>query len=308
MKDHKIFVAGSTGLVGSSLARTLTHQGFQNLLTPTRKDLDLTNRKEVFEWFHANKPDVVFLAAARVGGIGANSTYPAEFISENLQIQVNTLDAAAHTRTSKLLFLGSSCIYPANAPQPMKEEYLLTGALEQTNHAYAMAKLAGIEQVKSIREQYGLPYISVLPTNLYGPNDNFDLNTSHVIPAMIQKFHNAKVNGESTVELWGDGSPLREFMYVDDLADACVFLLDKYDKPEPINIGTGEEVSIQQLASLIQDTVGFKGEIIWNTDKPNGVKRKLLDNSLLQNLGFTPSTKLKEGLSKTYSWFSSQQT
>jgi GDP-L-fucose synthase len=190
----------------------------------------------------------------------------------------------------------------------MKEEYLLTGALEQTNHAYAMAKLAGIEQVKSIREQYGLQYISVLPTNLYGPNDNFDLNTSHVIPAMIQKFHDAKVNGESTVELWGDGSPLREFMYVDDLAEACIYLLDKYDSPEPINIGTGEEVSIQHLASLIQDTVGFKGEVIWNTDKPNGVKRKLLDNSLLQNLGFTPSTKLKDGLSRTYAWFSSQQT
>jgi GDP-L-fucose synthase len=221
---------------------------------------------------------------------------------------VNTLDAAAHYRTSKLLFLGSSCIYPAKAPQPMKEEYLLTGALEQTNHAYAMAKLAGIEQVKSIREQYGLPYISVLPTNLYGPNDNFDLNTSHVIPAMIRKFYDAKVNGESTVELWGDGSPLREFMYVDDLSEACIFLLDKYDSSEPINIGTGEEVSIQQLASLIQDTVGFKGEVIWNTDKPNGVKRKLLDNSLLQNLGFTPSTKLKDGLSRTYAWFSSQQT
>ncbi|MFZ9309151.1 MAG: GDP-L-fucose synthase family protein [Candidatus Nanopelagicales bacterium] len=308
MKDQKIFVAGSTGLVGSALVRTLAHQGFQNLLTPTRKDLDLTNRREVFEWFNVNKPDVVFLAAARVGGIGANSTYPAEFISENLQIQVNTLDAAAHTRTSKLLFLGSSCIYPANAPQPMKEEYLLTGALEQTNHAYAMAKLAGIEQVKSIREQYGLPYISVLPTNLYGPNDNFDLNTSHVIPAMVHKFHNAKVNGESTVELWGDGSPLREFMYVDDLAEACIFLLDKYNSSEPINIGTGEEVSIQHLASLIQDTIGFKGEVIWNTDKPNGVKRKLLDNSLLQNLGFTPLTKLKDGLLKTYSWFSSQQT
>ena len=308
MKDQKIFVAGSTGLVGSSLVRTLAHQGFQNLLTPTRKELDLTNRREVFEWFNVNKPDVVFLAAARVGGIGANSTYPAEFISENLQIQVNTLDAAAHTRTSKLLFLGSSCIYPANAPQPMKEEYLLTGALEETNHAYAMAKLAGIEQVKSIREQYGLPYISVLPTNLYGPNDNFDLNTSHVIPAMIQKFHNAKVNGESTVELWGDGSPLREFMYVDDLAEACIFLLDKYNSSEPINIGTGEEISIQHLASLIQDTIEFKGEVIWNTDKPNGVKRKLLDNSLLQNLGFTPLTKLKDGLLKTYSWFSSQQT
>jgi GDP-L-fucose synthase len=308
VKDQKIFVAGSTGLVGSSLVRTLSHQGFQNLLTPRRQELDLTNRAEVFDWFNANKPDVVFLAAARVGGIGANSTYPAEFISENLQIQVNTLDASAHYRTSKLLFLGSSCIYPANAPQPMKEEYLLTGALEQTNHAYAMAKLAGIEQVKSIREQYGLPYISVLPTNLYGPNDNFDLNTSHVIPAMIRKFHGAKVNGESTVELWGDGSPLREFMYVDDLAEACIYLLDKYDSPEPINIGTGEEVSIQHLASLIQDTVGFKGEVIWNTDKPNGVKRKLLDNSLLQNLGFTPSTKLKDGLSRTYAWFSSQQT
>jgi GDP-L-fucose synthase len=306
VKNQKVFVAGSTGLVGSALVKALQSQGFENILTPKRNELDLTNRSQVFDWFSKHEPAIVLLAAARVGGIGANSTYPAEFISENLQIQVNTLDAAVTHNTQKLLFLGSSCIYPADAPQPMKESYLLTGALEQTNHAYAMAKLAGIEQVKSIREQYGLPYISVLPTNLYGPNDNFDLNTSHVIPAMIRKFNDAKVNGESTVELWGDGTPLREFMYVDDLAEACIFLLDKYNNPEPINIGTGEEISIQQLASLIQDTVVFQGEIVWNTEMPNGVKRKLLDIEKLNNLGFNATTKLQDGLVNTYSWFNSQ--
>ena len=306
MKNQKVFVAGSSGLVGSALVRALQSQGFENILTPKRNELDLTSRSQVFDWFSKNTPDIVLLAAARVGGIGANSTYPAEFISENLQIQVNTLDAAVTHNTQKLLFLGSSCIYPADAPQPMKESYLLTGALEQTNHAYAMAKLAGIEQIKAIREQYGLPYISVLPTNLYGPNDNFDLNTSHVIPAMIRKFHDAKINNSSSVELWGDGSPLREFMYVDDLADACLFLLEHYDSSEPINIGTGEEVSIKELANTIQSIVGYQSEVIWNTDKPNGVKRKLLDISKLQSLRFTLETKLVPGLEKTYDWFNSQ--
>lgn len=306
MKNQKVFVAGSSGLVGSALVRALQSQGFENVLTPNRNELDLTNRSQVFDWFSRNTPDIVLLAAARVGGIGANSTYPAEFISENLQIQVNTLDAAVTHNTQKLLFLGSSCIYPANAPQPMKESYLLTGPLEQTNHAYAMAKLAGIEQVRAIREQYGLPYISVLPTNLYGPNDNFDPNTSHVIPAMIRKFHDAKINNSSSVELWGDGSPLREFMYVDDLADACLFLLEHYDISDPINIGSGEEVSIMELAQTIQSIVGYQGEVTWNTDKPNGVKRKLLDISRLQSLSFTFKTKLVPGLEKTYDWFSSQ--
>jgi len=305
-KDQKVFVAGSAGLVGSALTRALQSQGFENILTPKRNELDLTNRSQVFDWFSKNTPDIVLLAAARVGGIGANSTYPAEFISENLQIQVNTLDAAVTHNTQKLLFLGSSCIYPADAPQPMKESYLLTGALEQTNHAYAMAKLAGIGQVKAIREQYGLPYISVLPTNLYGPNDNFDLNTSHVIPAMIRKFHDAKINNSPSVELWGDGSPLREFMYVDDLADACLFLLEKYDSPDPINIGTGEEVSIKELAHIIQEIVGYEGETHWNGDKPNGVKRKLLDISQLQELGFRAKSSLHEGLASTYLSFSSQ--
>ncbi len=305
-KDQKVFVAGSAGLVGSALTRALQSQGFENILTPKRNELDLTNRSQVFDWFSKNTPDIVLLAAARVGGIGANSTYPAEFISENLQIQVNTLDAAVTHNTQKLLFLGSSCIYPADAPQPMKESYLLTGALEQTNHAYAMAKLAGIGQVKAIREQYGLPYISVLPTNLYGPNDNFDLNTSHVIPAMIRKFHDAKINNSPSVELWGDGSPLREFMYVDDLADACLFLLEKYDSPNPINIGTGEEVSIKELAHIIQAIVGYEGETHWNGDKPNGVKRKLLDISQLQELGFRAKSSLHEGLASTYLSFSSQ--
>lgn len=306
MNNKKVFVAGSSGLVGSALVRALQSQGFEKILTPKRQELDLTNRSQVFDWFSRNTPDIVLLAAARVGGIGANSTYPAEFISENLQIQVNTLDAAVKYRTEKLLFLGSSCIYPADAPQPMKEQYLLTGALEQTNHAYAMAKLAGIEQVKAIREQYGLPYISVLPTNLYGPHDNFDPNTSHVIPAMIRKFHDAKINNVPSVELWGDGTPLREFMYVDDLADACLFLLDKYDSPDPINIGTGEEISIEELARKIQNEVGYLGEVTWNTSKPNGVKRKLLDISQLHELGFRAKTHLSAGITSTYSWFISQ--
>lgn len=304
-KDQKVFVAGSTGLVGSALVRALKSGGYTNLFTPNRNDLDLTNRSQVFEWFETNQPEVVYLAAARVGGIGANSTYPAEFISENLQIQVNTLDAAAKYRTEKLLFLGSSCIYPADAPQPMKEEYLLTGPLEPTNHAYAIAKLAGIEQVRAIREQYGLRWISVLPTNLYGTNDNFDPNTSHVIPAMIRKFHNAKINNDESVELWGDGTPLREFMFVDDLANACLYLLEIYDSQTPINIGTGTEISIKNLAELIQNIVGFEGNIVWNNDKPNGVKRKLLDISKLQSLGFTANTSLRTGLTQTYKWFSS---
>lgn len=306
MNNKKVFVAGSSGLVGSALVRALQSQGFEKILTPKRQELDLTNRSQVFDWFSRNTPDIVLLAAARVGGIGANSTYPAEFISENLQIQVNTLDAAVKYRTEKLLFLGSSCIYPADAPQPMKEQYLLTGALEQTNHAYAMAKLAGIEQVKAIREQYGLPYISVLPTNLYGPHDNFDPNTSHVIPAMIRKFHDAKINNVPSVELWGDGTPLREFMYVDDLADACLFLLDKYDSPDPINIGTGEEISIEELARKIQNEVGYLGEVTWNTSKPNGVKRKLLDISQLHESGFRAKTHLSAGITSTHSWFISQ--
>ena len=306
MKNQKIFVAGSTGLVGSALVKALQSQGFENILTPKRNELDLTNRSQVFDWFSKHEPAIVLLAAARVGGIGANSTYPAEFISENLQIQVNTLDAAVTHNTQKLLFLGSSCIYPADAPQPMKESYLLTGALEQTNHAYAMAKLAGIEQIKAIREQYGLPYISVLPTNLYGPNDNFDLNTSHVIPALIRKFHDAKKDNSPNVELWGDGTPLREFMYVDDLADACLLLLEHYDSSEPINIGTGEEISIKELANTIKSIVGYQGEVTWNTDKPNGVKRKLLDISRLQSLSFTLKTELIPGLEKTYDWFNSQ--
>lgn len=305
-KDQKVFVAGSSGLVGSALVRALQNRGFTHVLTPPRNELDLRNRSQVFDWFSRNTPDIVLLAAARVGGIGANSTYPAEFISENLQIQVNTLDAAVTHNTQKLLFLGSSCIYPADAPQPMKESYLLTGALEQTNHAYAMAKLAGIEQVKAIREQYGLSYISVLPTNLYGPNDNFDLNTSHVIPAMIRKFHDAKINNSPSVELWGDGSPLREFMYVDDLADACLFLLEKYDSPDPINIGTGEEVSIKDLANTIKELVGFQGSITWNNEKPNGVKRKLLDCGRINDLGWNHKFGIEGGLQKTINTLLSQ--
>jgi GDP-L-fucose synthase len=305
-RSAKVFVAGSRGLVGSALVRMLKREGFTNLLTPTRSELDLTNREEVLNWFTTNKPDIVIDAAAKVGGIHANNTYPAEFISMNLQIQVNLLDAAVASKVSNFLFLGSSCIYPKFAEQPIKEESLLTGHLEPTNAAYAIAKIAGITQVQSIRQQYALPYISAMPTNLYGPGDNFDLENSHVLPAMIRKFHEAKVGGAIAVTLWGSGSPMREFLHVDDLAAACLHLLENYDDPSPINVGTGTDLTIRELAELVRAVVGFEGEIIWDTSKPDGTPKKQLDISRITALGWSPSISLRDGVAATYKWYSEQ--
>ncbi len=305
-RSAKVFVAGSRGLVGSALVRMLKREGFTNILTPARSELDLTNREEVLNWFTTNKPDVVIDAAAKVGGIHANNTYPAEFISMNLQIQVNLLDAAVASKVSNFLFLGSSCIYPKFAEQPIKEESLLTGHLEPTNAAYAIAKIAGITQVQSIRQQYALPYISAMPTNLYGPGDNFDLENSHVLPAMIRKFHEAKATGAIAVTLWGSGSPMREFLHVDDLAAACLHLLENYNDPMPINVGTGTDLTIRELAELVQVVVGFEGEIVWDTSKPDGTPKKQLDISRITRLGWSPSISLRDGIASTYKWYLEQ--
>lgn len=302
-RDLRVYVAGSTGLVGSALVRHLTAAGFKNILTTRRNELDLLDRSAVLSWFAANKPQVVIDSAAKVGGIHANNTYPAEFISQNLQIQVNLMDAAVENGVAHFLFLGSSCIYPKFAAQPINEDSLLTGHLEPTNAAYAVAKIAGITQIQSIRQQYSLPYISAMPTNLYGLGDNFDLNNSHVLPAMIRKFHEAKVNGSATVGLWGSGSPLREFLHVDDLAAACLHLLENYDDPAPINVGTGEDLSIRALAEMVRDVVGFEGEILWDASKPDGTPRKLLDVSRIKSLGWEPKIQLCDGIAATYAWY-----
>lgn len=301
--NRPIFVAGSTGLVGSAVTRLLMKMGFNRVLSPSRCDLDLMHRDQVFAWMRANRPSYVVDAAAKVGGIHANNTYPAEFISQNLQIQVNLLDAAVDAGVQKFLFLGSSCIYPKFAEQPIREDSLLTGHLEPTNFAYAIAKIAGISQVQAIRQQYDLPYISAMPTNLYGPGDNFDLNNSHVLPAMIRKFHEAKVDGAAEVFLWGTGSPLREFLHVDDLAAACLHLLEHYDDPAPINVGTGTDLSIRDLAEMVRSVVGFDGEIVWDSSKPDGTPRKLLDVSRIKALGWEPKISLREGIASTYEWY-----
>lgn len=305
-KSSKIYIAGHKGLVGSALLRKLQGLGYSNLVHRTGAELDLRNQQAVETFFAAEKPDYVFLAAAKVGGIYANNTYPAEFIYDNLAIQTNIIHVSYRHGVRKLLFLGSSCIYPKFAPQPMKEEYLLTGELEPTNEPYAIAKIAGIKMCQAYNRQYGTNFISVMPTNLYGPNDNYDLETSHVLPALIRKFHEARVNGQPEVEIWGTGNPRREFLFVDDLADACVFLMNKYNYKDTapfINIGTGTDVTITELAGLIKEVTGFIGNLRFDPTKPDGTPRKLLDISRLEALGWRAGTGLREGLKISYAWY-----
>ena len=302
-KSSKIYIAGHRGLVGSALVRNLESKGFTNIIKRTSKELDLRNQQAVQEFFKQERPEYVILAAAKVGGIHANNTYPAEFIYDNLMIQNNVIKAAHDFKVKKLLFLGSTCIYPKLAQQPIKEEYLLTGALEETNEAYAVAKIAGLEMCKFFKRQYGDNFISCMPTNLYGPNDNFDLQSSHVLPALIRKFHEAKVNHQPTVEVWGTGTPLREFIYVDDMADACIFLMENYDGEQHVNIGTGEEVSIRQLAETVKEVVGFEGELIFNTNMPDGTPRKLTTVDKLHALGWKHKVSLKDGIQLAYDWY-----
>ena len=310
LKSSRIYVAGHRGLVGSAIVRRLQSEGYSDIITRTHSELDLAGQSEVEEFFKKERPEYVFLAAAKVGGIIANNTYPAEFIYTNLMIQTCILHAAYLSGVKKLIFLGSSCIYPKFAPQPMKEEYLLTGELEPTNEPYAVAKIAGIKMCQAYNRQYGTNFISVMPTNLYGPDDNFDLESSHVLPAMIRKFHEAKdVKPKlQPVVLWGTGSPRREFLYVDDLADACLFLMENYDvKPGIdlglINIGTGKDITIKELAEMIKETVGFKGSITWDTTRPDGTPQKLLDVTKLKSLGWNSKTTLKQGIKQTYDWY-----
>ncbi len=302
-KDAKIYVAGHRGLVGSAIVRNLKSKGYTNIIGRTHSELDLTDQTAVRAFFETEQPEYVVLAAAKVGGINANNQSPADFAYINMQIQCNVIKCAHDFKVKKLLFLGSTCIYPRMAPQPIPEDALLTGPLEKTNEAYAIAKISGLEMCKFFKMQYGDDFISCMPTNLYGPHDNYDLNNSHVMPAMIRKFHEAKVNNAEYVELWGTGSPLREFLYVDDMADACVFLLENYSGLSHVNIGTGEEVSIKELANTVQETVGFAGKIKWNTEMPDGTPRKLTDVSLLHSLGWTHKTGLKEGVKLAYDWF-----
>ncbi len=302
-KTDKIYVAGHRGLVGSAIVRSLKRQGYENVIGRTHKELDLTNQADVREFFEQEKPDVVVLAAAKVGGINANNTTPAEFAYENMQIQCNVIKCCHDFKVKKLLFLGSTCIYPRMAPQPIPEDALLTGPLETTNEAYAIAKISGLEMCKFYKREYGDDFISCMPTNLYGPYDNYDLSGSHVLPAMIRKFHEAKMSGAKTVELWGTGSPLREFLYVDDMADACVFLLENYSGEQHVNIGTGIELTIKELAEKVKATVGFEGEIVWNSSMPDGTPRKLTDVTKLHNLGFRHKVELDEGIKLAYEWF-----
>jgi GDP-L-fucose synthase len=302
-KNSKIFVAGHRGMVGSAILRQLQQEGFASLIIRTSAELDLRNQQVVNDFFAYEKPEYVFLAAAKVGGIIANNIYRAEFLYDNLLIESNIIHAAHVNGVKKLLFLGSSCIYPKLAPQPLKEEYLLTGLLESTNEPYAIAKITGIKLCEAYRDQYGCNFISAMPTNLYGPGDNYHLQNSHVIPALIRKFHEARQNKAAFVEIWGTGSPLREFMYADDVAGACVFLMKQYDDKLFVNIGTGEEVTIKDLALLVKEVVGFEGDIQFDTSKPDGTPRKLMDSSRLNNMGWKHSVSLKEGLKKTYPFF-----
>ena len=302
-KTDKIYVAGHRGLVGSAIVRNLESKGYTNIIGRTHRELDLTNQQQVRDFFEEEKPDVVVLAAAKVGGINANNTTPAEFAYENMQIQCNVIECCHRYKVKKLLFLGSTCIYPKMAPQPIPEDALLTGPLETTNEAYAIAKIAGLEMCKFYKRQYGDDFISCMPTNLYGPHDNYDLQGSHVMPAMIRKFHEAKENKSPSVELWGTGTPLREFLYVDDMADACVFLLENYSGEQHVHIGTGKEVTIKELAETVTDVVGYEGEIVWNRDMPDGTPRKLTNVDKLHGLGWTHKVELREGVQLAYDWF-----
>lgn len=302
-KDSKIYIAGHSGMVGSAIIRSLKNQKYENLTNRTHKQLDLTNQASVYDFFEQEKPEFVFFAAAKVGGIYANSTYPADFIRNNIQIQTNIIDAAYQFGVKKLLFLGSSCIYPKFAPQPISEQSLLTGELEATNQWYAIAKIAGIKMCQAYRQQYGFDAISVMPTNLYGSYDNFSLENAHVLPALIRKFHDAKQQQSKTVEIWGTGKPRREFLHVDDLADACVYLMECYSDEKIVNIGVGKDISIKELAELIQDLIGFKGQLVFNSDQPDGTPRKLLDVSYLHSLGWQAKIELENGIRNTYQWF-----
>ena len=302
-KEASVFVAGARGLVGSALCRALEARAFARVLAPSRDKLDLRNRAAVDRFFTAERPDYVFMAAAKVGGIVANDSYPADFIRDNLEIQTNVIDAAYRAGTRKLCFLGSSCIYPRMAPQPLQESSLLTGPLEPTNQWYAVAKIAGIKMCQAYSLQHGFNAISVMPTNLYGPGDNFDLQTSHVLPALLRKFHAAKENNSKEVTVWGSGTPRREFLYVDDLADALCFLMERYESPEIINVGCGEDVTIGELAALIADVVGFRGELVFDRSKPDGTPRKLLDIGKMTALGWQPRTRLRDGVRATYDWY-----
>ncbi|WP_374542757.1 GDP-L-fucose synthase family protein [Flavobacterium sp.] len=299
-KDSKIYVAGHRGMVGSAIVANLIEKGFTNIITKTSNELDLTNQIDVANFFADEQPEYVFLAAAKVGGIVANNTYRAQFIYENMMIQNNVIHHSYLNNVKKLMFLGSSCIYPKLAPQPLKEEYLLTGLLEETNEPYAIAKIAGIKMCDAYRDQYGCNFISVMPTNLYGFNDNYDLQNSHVLPALLRKFHEAKLNNEEKVEVWGTGKPLREFLHASDMADACVFLMENYNDRGFVNIGSGKEISIKDLALLVKDIVGFIGEIYFDTEKPDGTPRKLMDVTKLENLGWKYKISLKEGIENVY--------
>ncbi|MDJ0408167.1 GDP-L-fucose synthase family protein [Rhodococcoides fascians] len=302
-RDASFYVAGHRGLVGSAIWRQLEGRGFTNLIGRSSTELDLKDRDAVFEFFEETKPKTVVLAAAKVGGILANSTYPVDFLSDNLRIQVNVLDAALAQNVQRVMFLGSSCIYPKLAPQPIKEEYLLTGHLEPTNDAYAIAKIAGILQIQSVRKQYGLPWISAMPTNLYGPGDNFSPKGSHVLPALIRRYDEARRDGVDTVTNWGSGSPRREFLHVDDMAAACIHLLEHYDGPDQVNVGTGEDATIKEIAGIVASAVGFEGETEWDTSKPDGTPQKLLDVNKLRSAGWKPQIDLKAGIASTVDWY-----
>lgn len=302
-KDSKIYVAGHRGMVGSAIVRKLEQEGYHNIVTRTSKELDLRRQDEVEQFFAKEKPDYVFLAAAKVGGIMANNTYPADFMYDNMILEMNVIKSAFDNKVKKLMFLGSSCIYPRMAPQPMPESCLLTSELEQTNEAYALAKISGLKYCTYLNRQYGTDYISVMPTNLYGPNDNYHPQNSHVLPAMIRRFHEAKVSGAPTVTVWGTGTPLREFLYVDDLADACLYLMNTYSGDETVNLGTGKEVTIAELARIVKRVIGYEGEIVFDTTKPDGTPRKLLDVSKLCGLGWTYKTELEEGIALAYNDF-----